>query len=218
MNDRNDAVQTADRPPGHRHSVRTSTTTLTLGLPRCKSGSVLALMVQAGGSRFYPGGINLLDPVILIVFVVCVGGLALLSLELIVSRSRRAMRTRRIERRRRNAAINAEMRARALMSELCPHGWTAHITLLGTYDGHEVDAEDLLDGQDATQTTAKVAGVAIDWAELEAGTGRAVVTRRVSAPTIGEALEAMVADRRTDETLEQIEQGAVADGALWPDL
>ena len=41
--------------------------------------------------------------------------------------------------------------------------------------------------------------------------------RRVWAPTIGEALEAMVADRRTDETLEQIEQGAVADGALWPD-
>jgi hypothetical protein len=44
------------------------------------------------------------------------------------------------------------------------------------------------------------------------------VIRRVWAPTIGEALDAMVADRRTDETLEQIEQGAVADGALWPDL
>lgn len=42
--------------------------------------------------------------------------------------------------------------------------------------------------------------------------------RRVWAPTIGEALDAMVADRRTDETLEEIEQGAAADGALWPDL
>jgi hypothetical protein len=39
-----------------------------------------------------------------------------------------------------------------------------------------------------------------------------------SAPTINEALDAMVADRRTDETLEQIEHGAAADGAWWPDL
>ena len=42
--------------------------------------------------------------------------------------------------------------------------------------------------------------------------------QRVWARTVGEALEAMVADRRTDETLEQIERGAVADGALWPDV
>jgi hypothetical protein len=59
--------------------------------------------------------------------------------------------------------------------------------------------------------------VALDWAELQGQSGRPVVIRRVWATTIGEALEAMVADRRTDETLERIEQGAVADGALWPD-
>ena len=42
--------------------------------------------------------------------------------------------------------------------------------------------------------------------------------RRVWADTVGEALEAMVIDRRTDETLEQIELRASDDGALWPDL
>ncbi len=54
--------------------------------------------------------------------------------------------------------------------------------------------------------------VALDWAELEDESGEPAVLRRVSAPTIVEALEAMVADRQTDETPEQIEQGATADG------
>ena len=62
------------------------------------------------------------------------------------------------------------------------------------------------------------ARVALDWTELERGSGRPLVVRRVWAPTIAEALEAMVADRRTDETLERIEQGAAAEGNLWPDL
>lgn len=48
-------------------------------------------------------------------------------------------------------------------------------------------------------------------------TAASAEVRRVWAPTIGEALDAMVADRRTDETLQQIEQAAHADGALWPD-
>ncbi len=52
--------------------------------------------------------------------------------------------------------------------------------------------------------------VALDWAELEDESGEPAVLRRVWAPTIVEALEAMVADRQTDETLEQIEQGAAA--------
>ena len=46
---------------------------------------------------------------------------------------------------------------------------------------------------------------------------RPAVMRRVWAGSVSEALEAMVADRRTDETLEQIERGAVADGVLWPE-
>ena len=58
--------------------------------------------------------------------------------------------------------------------------------------------------------------MALDWTELREGS-RPAVMRRVWALTVAEALEAMVADRRTDETLEQIERGAVADGALWPE-
>jgi hypothetical protein len=91
------------------------------------------------------------------------------------------------------AAAGAELRARTLMSELCPHGWRAQINL------------------------AEGSGVALDWAELEDESGQPAVLRRVWAPTIVEALDAMVADRRTDETLEQIEQGATAEGTLWPD-
>jgi hypothetical protein len=46
---------------------------------------------------------------------------------------------------------------------------------------------------------------------------RVAAVRRVWAPTISEALDAMVADRRTDETLQNIEQAALADGVRWPD-
>jgi hypothetical protein len=89
-----------------------------------------------------------------------------------------------------------------MMSELCPHGWRAQITMFAGAAG---------EGRGQSR-------VALDWAELQDGSGRPAVMRRVWAPTVGEAMDAMVADRRTDLTLEQIEQGAVADGALWPDL
>jgi hypothetical protein len=105
------------------------------------------------------------------------------------------------------AAATAEARARALMSELCPHGWRAQITLFGPGDELPPDAPE-----------GERSQVALDWAELESERRGIAVVRRVWAPSIGEALEAMVADRRTDETLEQIEQSAVADGSLWPDL
>jgi hypothetical protein len=165
--------------------------------------------VQSGSasSRFYPGPANLLDPIILLVVVVCLGTLAVLSLELVLTRSRHAVRSRRSGRRRDRAAATAETRARALMSELCPHGWSAQITLFGEVADHVPVAPD-----------GRPSRVALDWAELEPGSGRPLVTRRVWAPTIAEALDAMVADRRTDETLEQIERGAVAHGEVWPDV
>ena len=115
---------------------------------------------------------------------------------------------RRTERRRLRAAATAEVRARTMMSELCPFGWHAQITLLEGRDHARRAGEDI----------AAAARVALDWTELTALEGRPAVMRRVWADSVGEALEKMVADRRTDETLEQIEQGAVADGALWPDL
>jgi hypothetical protein len=143
----------------------------------------------------------------LLALVLLSGVLIVELLGLIVPRCRAALRTRRHARRRRLAAADSERRARALMSELCPQGWRAQITLFGP--GDDVPGE-LVNGQPVR--------VALDWAELKDESGRIAVVRRVWAPTIGEALEAMVADRRTDETLEQIEHGAAADGALWPDI
>lgn len=155
----------------------------------------------------HPGPDSLLEPLLLIVSGACAGGLLLPLTRLVVTRVRGAMRSRRVARRQLRAAATAETRARALMSELCPYGWHARVTLL----------------EGAVDPDGKLAGgarprVALDWTELSPDTGRPAVMRRVWADSIGQALDAMVADRRTDETLEQIEQGAVADGALWPDL
>jgi hypothetical protein len=164
--------------------------------------TVLSSAVQFGGIRFHTGQVSLIAPLILTAFVICVGALLVPLLGLGVSSCRDALRAWRSRRRRLAAAAGAEMRARTMMSELCPHGWRAQITILSGDEEH---------------AGGERGGVALDWTELQDETGRPAVMRRVRAPTIGEALEAMVADRRTDETLERIEQGAVADGALWPD-
>jgi hypothetical protein len=165
---------------------------------------VLTFAMQYG---IHPGPDSLLEPLLLIVAGACAGGLLLPLMRWVVTRTRGVIRTRRAQRRRLRAAATAETRARAMMSELCPHGWHAQITLL----------------EGAIDPDGNVAGgvrprVALDWTELSAGSGRPAVMRRVWSDSVAGALDAMVADRRTDETLEQIEQGAVADGALWPDL
>lgn len=167
---------------------------------------VLTYVAQFGAVGFHPGRASLLAPLALIGLVVCVGAVMVPLLGIAVSSARGVARSWHGRRRRLHAAASAELRARALMSELCPHGWRAQITM---FSG----------GNDEPPTPAggRRARVALDWTELAPDGGRPAVMRRVWAPTIGEALEAMVADRRTDETLEQIEQGAVADGALWPD-
>ena len=144
---------------------------------------------------------------VLFALVIGVAAIGVEILGRIVPRVRSALRARRNKRRRVLAAANAERRARALMSELCPQGWRAQITLFEPGDSVPGDAPE-----------GDRARVALDWAEFEDESGRVAVVRRVWAPTIAEALEAMVADRRTDETLEQIERGAVADGAPWPDM
>jgi hypothetical protein len=143
-----------------------------------------------------------------VLFAVIAGAaIAVEILGRVAPRVRSAFRARLHKRRRVRAAANGERRARALMSELCPHGWRAQITLFESSDVMPPDAP-----------ACDRARVALDWAEFEDESGRIAVVRRVWAPTIAEALEAMVADRRTDETLEQIEQGALADGAPWPDI
>lgn len=115
----------------------------------------------------------------------------------------RALRQRREARRRLVDASGAELRARSMMTELCPHGWRAQITLFEPRD-------ELPEGA----PTGERARVALDWAELGDGHDDIAVMRRVWGSTIVDALDAMVADRRTDETLEQIERAA----GSWPDL
>jgi hypothetical protein len=168
---------------------------------------VLLWGIQSVSPLSHPGPANLLEPLALLVFIVVVAVLVVPLLELLVSRSRSGLRFWRGKRRRARAAANAELRARALMSELCPHGWRAQLTLF------EIGDEEL-----RAAPNGALNRVALDWMELEPESGRPAVMRRVWAPTINEALDAMVADRRTDETLEQIEHGAAADGAWWPDL
>jgi hypothetical protein len=161
---------------------------------------MLPVAVQFGNAHLKAVRGDVLEPLLALIVLTLLAGLALGVLGLSVPWARSGMRSWRARRRRTREAANAERRARAMMSELCPHGWQAQITV---YDGRERPGEPN--------------HVALDWTEYEDATGRPAVSRRVWAPTIAEALEAMVADRRTDETLEQIERGALAGGQLWPD-
>lgn len=165
---------------------------------------MFALSVQFGGAHSHSGQADLLEPVSLIVFVVAFAVLVLPLIEALAEYSRIRLRARRGRGRHDCAAATAEQRARALMGELCPHGWQAQITLVGA---------ERSDGPVGASCR-----VALDWAALEADSGSTAVVRRIWAPTVAEALDAMVAGRRTDETLERIERQAVADGAPWPDL
>jgi hypothetical protein len=99
-----------------------------------------------------------------------------------------------------------QWQAQAVMGELCPHGWQAQITLYGW--GAPVPAD---------APSSRVPLVELEWKQFDEEAGRVVVARRVWASTIGEALQMMVEDRRTDLALEQIEQAAAEDGEIWAD-
>jgi hypothetical protein len=160
-------------------------------------GTAAAWIVAPGA-----GGAPSSGTVGLIALVVLVPVIAAILIVLCVGWTRALLRRRRASEARLRAAATLEAGARARMSELCPHGWRAQLTLFG--------ADDEL-GAGAPRSAA--ARVALDWAEFDDADGHVAIVRRVWAPTIGEALEAMVADRRTDETLERIERSAPA----WPD-
>ena len=166
-------------------------------------GVVLLLWVQFLKHPYHAEHSNLIAPIAMIVGG-AVGGLLLIP---IVRLTRHhvllSFRRWRVRRRRRRHAAAAELRARAMMSELCPHGWSCQIAL---YEGPLPAGEEPPPGR-----------VAVDWVELRQEPGRPAVMRRVWAASIADALEAMVADRRTDLALELIELGAQLEGADWPD-
>jgi len=166
---------------------------------------VLVFMIQWGGERYHPGPVNLLDPLLLLGVGALAGGLLVALLEHLVPRLRQRVRVLRRRRRTLQAAASAELRSRAMMSELCPHGWRAQITLFEHPDA------------DGAQDEARPDRVRLQWTELRDQGGAPAVMRELWAPTVGSALEAMVSDRQTDETLEQIELGAVWEGVSWPE-
>jgi hypothetical protein len=148
-------------------------------------------------------------PLMLFVVIIgsaCAGALLFKVLDLLAERCRNAAIVRRRRREQERAAATAERRARALMSELCPNGWRAQLTLIAAGDELPPGAP-----------SGDRARVALDWAEL-GESGEIVVARRVWAASISEALDAMVADRRTDETLERIERAHPLQQDLWPDV
>ncbi len=125
--------------------------------------------------------------------LVLVGAVLLVLAGLLLARELRRWRNR-------ERPHSHEVRARAMMGELCPNGWQAQLTLYGSEPA-------------ALPGAPPGAGplVAVDWSELPGEGGEAPPMRRVWAPTIADGLAAMVADRRTDEVLERIERSAGAD-------
>jgi hypothetical protein len=105
---------------------------------------------------------------------------------------------------RRAKPVADQWQALAVMGELCPHGWQAQITLYGWGAPVPEDAP-----------PSRVPLVELEWKQFASESGQVAVARRVWAPTIGEALQSMVDDRRTDITLEEIEQAAAEDGEQW---
>lgn len=148
---------------------------------------LLASGVQGGGSH-PPSATDTLWVALLIVAF----ALATVSIALYVRR-----------RRRRRRPVEDQWGALAVMGELCPHGWQAQLTLYGW--GAPVPA-------DAPPSRAPL--VELEWKQFDEDPGRVAVARRSWAPTIQEALQAMVDDRQTDLTLERIEQEAGGE-ELW---
>jgi hypothetical protein len=105
---------------------------------------------------------------------------------------------------RRPKPVADQWSALAVMGELCPYGWQAQITLYGW--GAPVPAD---------APPSRVPLVELEWKQFDEEPGLIAVARRVWAPTIGEALQTMVDDRRTDITLEEIEQAQGGDGDVW---
>jgi len=104
---------------------------------------------------------------------------------------------------RRPKPVTDQWQALAVMGELCAHGWQANITLYGWGAPVPPDAP-----------AARVPLVELEWKQFDEDE-RVVVARRVWAPTIAQALQTMVDDRRTDITFEQIEQAVSDEDDVW---
>jgi hypothetical protein len=107
---------------------------------------------------------------------------------------------------RRPRPVGNQWQALAVMGELCAHSWQAQITLYGW--GAPVPPE---------APPSRVPLVELEWKQFEEDSDRVAVARRVWAPTIEQALQMMVEDRRTDITFEQIEEAVAEEEDGWND-
>jgi hypothetical protein len=154
------------------------------------SAFLVASGVQGGNART-PARVPAYETIELVIVIAAM--LAALVAAAVFLRRRRLRRPR---------PVGDQWQALAVMGELCPHGWQAEITLYGWGAPVPVDAP-----------ASRVPLVELEWKQFEEESGHIAVVRRVWAPTIGEALQTMVDDRRTDLTLEEIEQSV--DDDLW---
>jgi len=152
------------------------------------AGALLASGVQGGG--IHPAATH--DTLSVILLVIAMG----LACGLIAIYLRR--------RYRRPKPVGDQWQALAVMGELCPHGWQAQITLYGWGAPLPADAP-----------PSRVPLVELEWKQFDEEPGRIAVARRVWAPTIGRALQAMVEDRKTDLAIEQIEQAMAEEEDVW---
>jgi hypothetical protein len=106
---------------------------------------------------------------------------------------------RRREHRQRR--MSDQWQALSVMGELCPAGWQARVTVYGC-------GAPLPDDAPADARAAPLTPVELEWKQFDGQSGTIAVARRLWAPSIGSALQAMAGDRRTDLVLEQIEQAA----------
>jgi hypothetical protein len=100
--------------------------------------------------------------------------------------------------------VTDHWQALAVMGELCPRGWQAHITLYGRGAPVPLDAP-----------PARGPLVELEWKQFDGEPREVTVARRAWARTIGGALQMMVDERRTDMALEQIEHSAGTATSLW---
>jgi hypothetical protein len=149
------------------------------------AAGIVSLVVASGVQGGSPHPLAARDT---LVVVLLMAAMAAAGAALYIHRRRRAQRV---------TPVADEWRAQAVMGELCPHGWQAQLTLYGWGAPAPADAP-----------ASRAPLVELEWKQFEEESGRVLVARRVWAPSIGEALQAMVEDRRTDLTLEQIEHAA----------
>jgi hypothetical protein len=156
-------------------------------------GALLADFAATGGKQADPsqGGVGVPAEIVIAVGAACL----LLALTVLA--------LGKLQRRRDPLEVN-ERETRVEMNRLCPDGWSTRITIYGDRSPLPDDAPPAEEGR----------RVCVEWTEYaatETGGRRVAVARRMWARTIPGALRGVIADRRLDAQLEEIERTATVE-------